>query len=122
MVRRTVYPHIAHSGGPGAGFEVVRDLGDEHTALVEETKRTATTASIEVRTTAMMGGTPSPRQEALFGFAISYTDAKGARARHGAARQRDRGLRRSGQARVLRDHDERVAGRSVRRFSNQWSP
>jgi hypothetical protein len=73
-----IYPHVAHSGGPGAGFLVIRDLSTGRTVLIEESKRTTTTASLEVRTTAMMGGNPSPRQQALFGFAVSYSGAKGA--------------------------------------------
>jgi hypothetical protein len=76
--RIEIYPHVANSGGPGAEFEVVSDLGNGHAVLVEETKRTITTESLEVRTTAMMGGTPSPRQQVLFGFAVSYSGAKGA--------------------------------------------
>jgi hypothetical protein len=69
--RLGVEPHIANVGGPGAGFVVVRDLSNGRTYLIEETKHTTTTRSLEVRTSAMMGGNPSPRQQALFGFAVS---------------------------------------------------
>jgi hypothetical protein len=66
-----VGPHIARVGGPGAGFVVARDLSNGRTYLIEETKHTTTSGSLEVRTSAMMGGNPSPRQQALFGFAVS---------------------------------------------------
>jgi hypothetical protein len=70
-----VSPHISHTGAPGAQLVVARDLGDGRTVLVEETRHTLTTTSLEVRVSAMMGGNPSPRQAALVGFAIGWNGA-----------------------------------------------
>jgi hypothetical protein len=79
--RLQVYPRISQTGGPGASFIVARDLGTGKPALIDEMKHTETTTSLEVSVSAMMGGNPSPRQTAMFGFDVSYIGAKGALAR-----------------------------------------
>jgi hypothetical protein len=74
--RVEISPHIGQTGAPGASFTVARDLTGGRSYLVEETKHTATTTSIEVEIRAMMGRSPAPRERALFGIAASFLGAE----------------------------------------------
>ena len=75
-----ISPRVSGTGGPGAELVVARDLGSGRTLLVEETRGTAGATSLEVAVSAMMGGSPSPRQHALVGFSMGSLSTGGGRA------------------------------------------
>ena len=75
-----ISPRVSSMGGPGVELVVARDLGSGRTLLVEETRGTAGATSLEVAVSAMMGGSPSPRQHALVGFGLGSVSTGGGRA------------------------------------------
>jgi hypothetical protein len=65
-----VDPLIANVSGPGADFDIARNLTTGRPVMVEMTRHVATTRTFEVTTSAMLGGNPSPRQDTTIGFIV----------------------------------------------------
>jgi hypothetical protein len=69
-----VDPLIANVSGPGADFEIARNLTTGRPVMVEMTRHVATSQTFEVTSSAMLGGNPSPRQDTTIGFIVrSFT-------------------------------------------------
>ena len=65
-----VRPVVANISGPGAEIGIAQDLATGKVVMVEQTRHVATTRTFEVTERAMLGGTPSPRQDTSIGFAV----------------------------------------------------
>ena len=63
-------PLVANVSGPGADFEIARNLTTGQPVMVEMTRHVATTRTFEVTATAMLGGNPSPRQNTTIGVIV----------------------------------------------------
>ena len=65
-----VDPLIANVSGPGADFDIARNLTTGRPVMVEMTRHVATSRTFEVTASAMLGGSPSPRQDTTIGFIV----------------------------------------------------
>lgn len=65
-----VDPLIANVSGPGADFDIARNLKTGQPVMVEMTRHVATARTFEVTASAMLGGNPSPRQDTTIGFIV----------------------------------------------------
>jgi hypothetical protein len=65
-----VDPLIANVSGPGADFDIARNLTTGQPVMVEMSRHVATSRTFEVTVSAMLGGNPSPRQDTTIGFIV----------------------------------------------------
>jgi hypothetical protein len=61
---------IANVRGPGADFDIARNLTTGRPGMVEMTRHVAPSRTFEVTASAMLGGNPSPRQDTTIGFIV----------------------------------------------------
>jgi hypothetical protein len=63
-------PLVANVSGPGADFDIARNLTTGRPVMVEMTRHVATSGTFEVTASSMLGGNPSPRQDTTIGFIV----------------------------------------------------